>query len=107
MTDDTLTTPEPFDQHGIEQIAEQQLKPIMQRSANVLPELVEMGRKLHRSRSAITRAERLSLYFKMMELRLNGVLVLPERVMSDFVARVMVYEAICRRLYVEVAGERP
>jgi len=106
MTDDTLTTAEPFDQHGIEQVAEQQLKHIMQRSGDALPLLISVGLKLHKCRSAVTRAERLTLYMTMMRLRLDGILILPERIMTNFVARVLVYEAICRRLYVEVTGER-
>lgn len=99
MDQQTIPNTAPFDQHDVGIIAKQQLENVLRKGGDHLPALIAYGRRLCYARSALTHQKRASLYTIMMELRLSGVLVLPQRIMNYFMGRTLVYEEICRLVY--------
>lgn len=103
MTLETLTNPKGFDQHDIEIEAGRLINNVIKKAGDDLNFLIALGRRLCFSRSSITKEQRVLLYTIMMHLRHDGILILPARLMNDFVGRVLTYEAICRQLYAELS----
>lgn len=105
MAETTVPTVTIFDQHDLELIAKRQLKCILTRAKKDDQNfLLLIGRKLVDS-EPLTPKEREAMSFTIYGLRLDGIVVIPARLMNHNTGRVQVYEHICREFYKSISAK--